>query len=134
MKRIAPQSGISHHFDAIIYLNELSIQWKLRRTGEPHTLTLALLGEWRGWRVGILACKNDVNVWSYLGERSFAMAMKISKHAYAVQQIDQLVLNLEAEYGWPAPLQPLVNEDDIKQLRGLIREFEQCRDNTEVKY
>jgi hypothetical protein len=43
------------------------------------------------------------------------------------------MLNLEAEYAWPAPLQPLVNEYHIEQLRRCRTELEACREDV-VKY
>lgn len=131
--RIAPNDGFPAHFDAVTYLNELSIQWKLRKAGEPHTLTLELLGQWRQHRQQIANCRHTVDSWSYLGNRPFKMPVRTAVHAFVLQQVGQIILNLEAEYGWPAPLQPLVTAHDIERLRDCIRELEQCRESA-VKY
>jgi hypothetical protein len=133
MNRIADDNrGVSRHFDAITYLNNLSLQWKLRKAGEGHELTLALIGEWRRWRQEIAECRHTVDSWSYLGNRPFKMPIKTASHALVLQTVGQIILNLEAEYGWPAPLQPLVTEADIARLRDCIRELEECRE--QVKF
>lgn len=131
--RIAPNDGIPAHFDAVGWLNELIIQWTLRKAGEPHTLTLELIGQWRQYRQQIANCRHTVDSWSYLGDRPFKMPVRTAVHAYVLQTIGQVILNLEAEYGWPAPLQPLVNEYDIERLRKCRTELEQCREPV-VKY
>lgn len=131
--RIAPNEGFQTHFVAIMYLNKLSMNWKLRKAGEPHELTPALIGEWRQHRGDVAACTRHIPTWSYVGDRRVKIPMKHNDHALAIQFINDLILNLEAEYGWPAPLQPLVNEHDIEQLRRDIRHLEQCR-TFPVKY
>jgi hypothetical protein len=133
MSRIAPIE-IPNHPEVIEYLNELSIQWKLRRAGEPHTLTLELIGRWRTVQKSLNACTEPIDTWSYLGDRPFKMPMKHNKHGFQIQEIGLIILNLEAEYGWPAPPQPLVNELDIQQLRQAIRDIEACRSELKVWY
>ncbi len=133
MDRIAPIETPNHP-EVIEYLNELSIQWKLRRAGEPHTLTLELIGHWRTVGKSLDACTNEIDTWSYLRDRPFKMLMKRNKHDFAIQEINRIVLALETEYGWPAPPQPLVNELDIQQLRQAIRDIEACRSELKVWY
>lgn len=125
--RIAPDEGMQTHFDAILYLNRLSINWKLRKAGKPHELTLIFIGQWQRYRENIAECNRMIPTWSYLGDRPFKMNMKHATHAFTIQFIDTLIANLEAEYDWPAPLEPLVNELDIATLRRHIRELEGCR-------
>lgn len=130
-KRIAPIE-MPNHFEAIEYLNELSIQWKLRRAGEPHTLTLEFIGRWRTIRKRLETCTKEIDTWAYLGDRPFKIPMKHNKHGFEIQTVDRIILDLEAEYGWPAPLQPLVNELDIQQLRQAIRDIEACRSEPKI--
>jgi len=116
-----------------LYLNNLSTQWKLRKAGQPHTLTFALIGQWRSYRRELATCSSMIGMWSYLGNKPFKTPMKTESHSFAIQTVNQIILNLEAEYGWPAPLQPLVTEDDMEQLRRAINELEDCREDL-VKY
>lgn len=133
MNRLAPIETPNHP-EVIEYLDELSIQWKLRRMGEPHTLTLELIGHWRTVRKSLNDCAKEINTWSYLGDRPFKMPMKHNKHSFAIQEVDRIILELESEYGWPAPKEPLVNELDIQQLRQAIRDIENCRSEPKVWY
>lgn len=133
--RIAPNDGIPAHFDAVGWLNEVIIQWTLRKAGEPHTLTLELIGQWRQHRQQIANCRSVALRVSQLDKfgQDFLLGEEYSGHNYAIKTIGQVILNLEAEYGWPAPLQPLVNEYDIERLRKCRTELEQCRESV-VKY
>ncbi len=131
MSRIAPIETPNHP-EVIEYLNELSIQWKLRRAGEPHTLTLELIGRWRTVRKSLYGCSN-VRIDHFpllVGGRE----QKHTPHQGAIDTVNRIVLDLEAEYGWPAPPQPLVNELDIQQLRQAIRDIEACRSELKVWY
>lgn len=133
MKRIAPIE-MPNHPEVIEYLNELSIQWKLRRAGEPHTLTLELIGHWRTVRKSLSVCSNNLNLDFYhLGQRPNIKAHH-EPHNAQIMVVDRIILGLEAEYGWPAPPAPLVNELDIQQLRQAIRDIENCRSEPKVWY
>lgn len=132
MSRIAPIE-MPNHPEVIEYLNELSIQWKLRHAGEPHTLTFQFIGHWRTVRKTLSTCPNiDLNSY-HLGQRPNIKAHS-EPHNAQIMVINRIILNLEAEYGWPAPLEPLVNELDIQQLRQAIRDIEACRSEPKVWY
>jgi hypothetical protein len=125
-KRIAETGGVSRHFDAITYLNKLSAEWKLRAAGEPYELTLALIGEWRRWRQEIAECRGSVESYSPMLNKS--LPVRTSSHSTVLQTVGEIILNLESEYGWPAPAQPLVRAHDIERLRECVRELEACRE------
>jgi len=126
--RIRPNDGYPTHFDAVSWLNEVIIQWTLRKAGEPHTLTLELIGQWRQHRQQIANCRSVALSVSQLDRfgRDSLLGKEYSGHNYVIETISEVVLNLEAEYGWPAPLQPLVNQHDIDRLRECSKELEQC--------
>lgn len=128
MKRIAPIE-MPNHPEVIEYLNELSMQWELRRMGEPHMLTLELIGHWRTVRKSLNDCREIDDRLSIGYQPKWD-----NRHTGSVQIIDRIILKLESEYGWPAPKEPLVNELDIQQLRMSIREIEDCRSEPRVWY
>lgn len=118
--------GPAIHFDAITYLNRLSIEWKLRSAGEPHELTLALIGEWRRWRQEIAECRVSVESFSPMLNKS--LPVRTSSHSTVLQTVGEIILNLESEYAWPAPTHPIVTAADIERLWECIRELEACRE------
>lgn len=130
MKRIAPIE-MPNHPEVIEYLNELSIQWKLRRMCEPHTLTLELIGHWRTVRKQLYTCSKNYLDFYHIGQRPNIKAHDVPHNAQ-VMIVDRIILELESEYGWPAPKEPLVNELDIQQLRQAIRDIEACRSEPKV--
>lgn len=132
MNRLAPIETPNHP-EVIEYLDELSIQWKLRRMGEPHTLTLELIGHWRTVRKQLSICDNINLDFYHLGQRPNIKAHH-EPHNAQIMIVDRIILELEAEYGWPAPLQPMINELDIQQLRQAIRDIENCRSGPKVWY
>ena len=131
MDRIAPIE-MTNHPEVVEYLNELSIQWKLRRAGEPHTLTLELIGRWRTVRKSLYNCSN-VRI-DHFPLLTGGREQKHTPHAVAIDTINRIILDLESEYGWPAPKEPLVNELDIQLMRQAIRDIEACRSEIKAWY
>jgi len=129
MNRIAPTMGLPVHDEAVTWLNDLIVQGTLRKDGEPHSLTLELIGQWRRWRVGVSSCRHVVGEWQYIGHQPMKMAVPVAAHLHAVQVIDRVMLDLEAEFGWPAPPKPIVTEFNINELRLCVREIEACRED-----
>lgn len=127
MNRIAPLEGSPVHFDALLYLNGLSTQWKLREMGEPHALTPDMLAEWNGYRGNIADCRCHWFNRSHIALNAKTLLSEVS-HEKVIHFVDELIANLEKEYEWPKPSNPIVSAGDIEHLRQCINELDQCRE------
>jgi len=58
----------------------------------------------------------------------------MAAHLHAVQVIDRVMLDLETEFGWPAPPKPIVTDFNINELRLCVREIEACREDPRKYY
>lgn len=122
MHRIAPPPMLHLHGNIVMWLNNISLQWKLREMSEPHTLTLDLLGKWREYKVMVGICRFDYNF-------NFATLKREPSHQNTRNIIDDVITRLTAELEGVDITRPQVTIDDIEKLWECQIELDKCRES-----
>lgn len=100
--------------------------------GEPHALTPQMLDEWKDYRDKVAACRYNLFNFTLPTYEAFKQ-VKHGSHQMTIKFIDELIANLQKEYEWPKPSNPIVTAQDIERLRACINELDQCREDL-IKY